>query len=296
MSRMTAMQKKENREGWLFMIPAMIFFISLIIFPVVMSLVLAFTKWNFLTGISGIKWIGVQNFIKIITRDRRFGMAFRNTILYALTTAPVSIFLALIFAYMINDKVYFKKFNRMCFFIPHISSMVALTAVFRFLFRSDGPINMILVNVFHQEEVPNWLTSTSLCKVPIICVMIYAGIGFCLIVYMAALQGVPRELYEAAAVDGATSMKAFWKITMPLVSPSTFYLCIVRLIAAFKIFTAINVMGMAETAPSIVTEVYSAAFKSYDFGYASAEAWILVFIILIVTGIQFIVQKKWVHY
>ena len=155
---------------------------------------------------------------------------------------------------------------------------------------------MILVNVFHQEEVPNWLTSTSLCKVPIICVMIYAGIGFCLIVYMAALQGVPRELYEAAAVDGATSMKAFWKITMPMVSPSTFYLCIVRLIAAFKIFTAINVMGMAETAPSIVTEVYSAAFKSYDFGYASAEAWILVFIILIVTGVQFIVQKKWVHY
>ena len=278
------------------MLPAMVLFITLVIFPVIMSLFLSFTKWNFLSGVSGIKWVGLSNFVKLLTRDRKFSIALANTFIYAVTTAPVSIVLALIFAYMINDKVYLKKFNRMCFFIPYISSMVALSAVFRFLFRSDGPINSVLIHVFHVSVVPEWLTSTSLCKIPIICVMIYAGIGYSLIVYMAALQNVPGELYDAAAVDGAGNVRTFWKITIPLVSPTTFYLSIVRLIAAFKVFTAINVMGMADTAPSIVTQIYTNAFGAYEFGNASAEAWILVFIILVITGIQFLAQKKWVVY
>ena len=174
--------------------------------------------------------------------------------------------------------------------------MVALTAVFRFLFRSDGPINAILTGLFQVEEVPKWLTSTELCKIPIICVMIYAGVGFSLIVYMAALQNVPNDLYEAATLDGAGGFVQFTKITLPLISPTTFYLVIVRLIAAFKVFTSINVMGMSDTAPSLVSEVYSKGFKTYAFGYASAESWILVAIILAITLVQLWGQKKWVHY
>ena len=261
-----------------------------------MSFLLSFADWNFLSGLGGLKWCGLDNFEKLFTVDRKFIMALTNTLLYAVITAPVSILIALILAYLLNNKVYFKKFNRMCFFIPYISSMVALTAVFRFLFRSDGPINAILMQIFHITEVPNWLTSTELSKVPITCVVIYAGVGFSLIVYMAALQNVPQELYEAATIDGANGFVQFFKITFPLISPTTFYLCIVRLISAFKIFTAINVMGMADTAPSLVSEVYSNAFVSYDFGYASAESWVLVVIILIVTLVQFWGQKKWVHY
>ena len=174
--------------------------------------------------------------------------------------------------------------------------MVALAAVFRFLFRSDGPINLLLTQVFGVAEVPKWLTDTSLCKIPIISVMIYAGIGFSLIVYMAALQNVPKELYEAAAVDGASRFRQFVKITLPMLSPTTFYLCIVRLIAAFKAFSAINIMGSSSNAPSMVTEIYSNAFNSYKFSYASAEAWVLVAVILIVTLLQFWGQRKWVHY
>lgn len=293
---MSERQKRENRAGWLFMLPAMILFITLVIIPVIMSFFLSFTSWNFLSGFSGIKFVGMSNYIKLLTNDRKFHVALVNTFVYAITTVPISIVLALIFAYMINDKVYLKKFNRMCLFIPYISSAVALSAVFRFLFRSDGPVNSILIHVFHVSQVPEWLTSTSLCKIPIICVMIYSGIGYSVIVYLAALQNVPSELYDAAAVDGAGSIKTFWKITLPMVSPTTFYLCIVRLIASFKVFTAINVMGMSDTAPSIVIKIYQSAFQSYKFGIASAEAWILVFIILIITGIQFLAQKKWVVY
>lgn len=295
MKKMTKAQRIENRDGWLFMAPAMVIFLTLVVFAIIASFLLAFTEWNFLSGLKGIKFVGLDNFIKLFTRDRKFKMALGNTILYAVTVAPISIILALVFAYMINDKVYFKKFNRLCFFVPYISSMVALAAVFRFLFRSDGPINLILTTLGVQE-VPKWLTNSTLCKIPIICVMVYAGIGFNMIVYMAALQNVPRELYEAAEVDGASKGKQFFKITLPMLSPTTFYLCIVRLIAAFKAFSAINIMGSGGNAPSLVTEIYANAFTSYKFGYASAEAWVLVAVILVVTAIQFWGQKKWVHY
>lgn len=218
MKKMTKAQRIENRDGWLFMAPAMVIFLTLVVFAIIASFLLAFTEWNFLSGLKGIQFVGLDNFIKLFTRDRKFKMALGNTILYAVTVAPISILLALVFAYMINDKVYFKKFNRLCFFVPYISSMVALAAVFRFLFRSDGPINLILTTLGVQE-VPKWLTNSTLCKIPIICVMVYAGIGFNLIVYMAALQNVPRELYEAAEVDGASKGKQFFKITLPMLSP-----------------------------------------------------------------------------
>ncbi len=285
-------KKKEALAGWLFLAPALIVFLVLVVFAILMSFGTAFTKWNFLSGFSGFKWVGFENFIKLFTSDRKFMMALKNTILYAVTTTPISIIIALVFAYLLNDKVNFKKFNRMAFFVPYISSMVALTAVFRFLFRSDGPINAVLINVFKVSEVPNWLTSTQLSKIPIICVLVYAGVGFSLIVYMAALQDVPKELYEAGKIDGANSFQQFTRITIPLISHTTFYLCIVRLIAAFKVFTSINVMGMSGTAPSLVTEIYSNGFRSYNFGYASAESWVLVALILVVTLIQFGVNKK----
>lgn len=288
--------KKEAFAGWMFLLPALIIFLTLVVFAILMSFGISFSKWNFLSGLSGIKWVGFDNFIKLFTADRKFTMALTNTLIYAVTTTPISILLALLFAYMLNDKVYFKKFNRLCFFIPYISSMVALTAVFRFLFRSDGPVNAILMNVFHMSEMPKWLTNSAINKIPVICVMIYAGVGFSLIVYMAALQNIPREIYEASTIDGANSFTQFVKIIFPMISPTTFYLCIVRLIAAFKVFTSINVMGIADTAPSLVTEIYSSAFRSYNFGYASAESWVLVALILIITLIQFRVQKKWVHY
>lgn len=289
-------KKKEALAGWLFLTPALIVFLALVVFPIIVSFLLSFTEWNFLSGFSGIKWAGTENYLRLLTKDHKFVMAVRNTLIYAATTAPISILLALLFAYLLNDKVYLKKYNRMCMFIPYISSMVALTAVFRFLFRSDGPINAILTGLFQVEEVPKWLTSTELCKIPIICVMIYAGVGFSLIVYMAALQNVPNDLYEAATLDGAGGFVQFTKITLPLISPTTFYLVIVRLIAAFKVFTSINVMGMSDTAPSLVSEVYSKGFKTYAFGYASAESWILVAIILAITLVQLWGQKKWVHY
>ena len=288
-------KKHEALAGWLFLLPALTIFAALVVLPVIMSLLLSFTEWNFLSGVQGISWKGVANFTRLFTRDRKFMLALTNTVFYAFTTAPISIAIGLLFAFMLNDKVYLRKVNRMFFFIPYICSMVALAAVFRFLFRVDGPINAVAGALFGAEPVP-WLNRTSLNRIPVVCVMIYAATGYNLIVYMAALQNVPRELYEAAMVDGAGPLRRFFRITVPLISPTTFYLLVVRLIAAFKAFSALNIMGVGKTAPSLVTEIYSNAFDSYKFGYASAEAWVLVAVILVITLIQMVGQKKWVHY
>ena len=291
-----SLKRQEALAGWAFMLPALIIFMVLVVFPIIMSLFLSFTDWNFLSGLKGIEWVGFENFEKLFTHDRKFSIALTNTLIYAFTTAPISIVLALLFAYMLNDKVYFKKMNRMFMFIPYICSMVALAAVFRFLFRADGPINSVLMTLGLISEPLKWLNSTEINKVPVISVMVYAGIGFNLIVYMAALQSVPREIYEACTMDGATGFVRFMKITVPLISPTTFYLLVVRLIAAFKAFSAVSIMNADKTAPSLVTEIYAKAFQSYKFGYASAEAWVLVAIILVITLIQMWGQKKWVHY
>jgi multiple sugar transport system permease protein len=287
-------KRKEAIAGWVFLSPALFVFVTLIFFPVIASILLSFTKWNFLSGFDGIKWVGFDNFVKLFKRDRDFKTALRNTIIYAVTTVPVSIVFALIAAYMLNTKVYLKKFLRMCFFIPYISSMVALSAVFKFLFGLKGPINQI-VQMFGGEAM-KWLTSSSLCRIPIISVVVYAGIGFSLIVYMAALQNVPSELYEAARIDGANELSAFFKITLPLISPTTFYLLVVRMIAAFKIFTSANILKYGSNSSGLVNIVYDEAFGNYAFGYASSVAWVLVGLILAVTLVQMWGQKKWVHY
>ncbi len=289
---------KRTLTGYAFLTPALIVFVTLILVPVITSAVLAFTEWNFFSGLSGLKFVGLQNFKKMFTSDRQFKTALVNTVIYCVATVPTSIFLALILAHVLSGRVYMSRFFRIAFFIPYISNMVALGAIFRLLFRSDGPVNSILTNIFHVEPV-DWLVSSSLSRFPIILVMIYSGIGFCLIIYIAAMKNVSRDLYEAAAIDGASPIRQFFSITVPMISPTTFYLVIVRMINALQVFAVINVIagtGSYGGSASIVTLIYQQAFQNYKFGYASAEAWVLVAFILVITLINFRLQDKWVHY
>lgn len=288
--------KKENLAGYGFIAPALIAFVILVAFPFVSSIALSFTEWNFVSGWKGIKWVGLKNFQSLLT-DRNFAYAVKNTFIYAVKTVPTSIVLALILAYVLNDKVYGKKLFRTCFFIPYISSIVALSAVFKFLFRDDGVVNNLITSL--GMESIKWMADERFTKVPIILLMIYTAVGYNLIIYMSAIQNVPKEYYEASMLDGATGFKQFCHITFPLISPTTFYLLIVRLIAAFKVFASINIFVMGDYArsnTSLVVEVYEKAFRYYKFGYASAEAFVLFVIILAITLFNFWAQKKWVHY
>ena len=289
-------KRKENLIGYLFITPALLAFLIFIAFPFFASLGLSFTSWNFLGGLQKLKWIGLKNFSDILA-DKRFIQAIGNTAVYAVTTVPISILMALVLAYVLNGKVYFRKTLRMAFFIPYISSAVALSAVFKFLFRDDGIINAFLTTL--GLGAPQWFADLSLNKIPIIVLQIWTAIGYELIIYMSALQNVPPSLYEAAEIDGASSRVRFMKITVPLVSPTTFYLVIVRLIATFKLFSSVNIMTMgtaAYTNTSMVVEIYANAFGGYKFGYAAAESMVLFLIILGITLLNFRGQKRWVHY
>lgn len=298
------MIKKNTREtliGYAFLSPALFIFVALLIIPLFMSIALAFTKWNFLSGAKGIKWIGFDNFTKLFTRDRSFKVALANTFFYTITIVPISVFLGLVIAYCLNQSIFCKHYLRFAFFVPYISNMVALSAVFKMLFRADGIINEVLHNVFKIEtaDLPQWLSDGSLSKVPIIALMVYTGLGFCMLIYIAALQDISKELYEAATIDGASSTRKFWSITFPLISPTTFYLLVIRMITTFQIFVAINVIsesGKTSGSVSMVILIYEEAFKKYNFGYASAQSWILVLIILVFTIFQMWGQKKWVFY
>ena len=290
-------KRRENLTGWLFVAPMLIAFLIFIAFPFLASIGLAFTEWNFIGGWERLKWVGMKNFLKLID-DYRFIQAIQNTFVYAITTVPTSILLALGLANLLNNRVFFKKILRMAFFIPYISNTVALAAVFKFLFNREGIINRALHSAFGTEAI-DWITDPSFNKVPIILLVIWTALGYELVIYMAALQDVPRDLYEAADIDGASGWTKFWKITFPMISPTTFYLSIVRFISVFKLFSAVNIITMGTTQASntsIVQGIYSSAFGSYEFGYASAQATVLFVLILLITLFQFWAQKKWVNY
>ncbi len=291
-------QRNENIIGYVFVTPALLAFLMFIAFPFFFSLFLSLTEWNFLSGIQNLKFVGLENFRELL-RDRRFGKAFVNTFTYAMATVPTSILIALVLAYLLNGKVYGKKLLRLFFFIPYISSAVALSAVFKFMFREDGIINNVLMSLHIVTSPVKWFTNPQLNKVPIVLLLIWTAIGYELIIYMAALQNIPKSLLEASELDGATGFRQFVHITFPLISPTTFYLVIVRLISAFKVFSAIDVMTLGSKAldnTSMVVQIYDEAFTKYNFGYASAEAVVLFAVILIITLINFWGQKKWVHY
>lgn len=298
------LQAKENLSGYAFIAPALISFILFMAFPFFLTLILSFFDFNFLKVkklsqlAKYLDFCGFDNFVNMF-KDRRFVEAIKNTAIYTIATVPASIILGLVLAYVLNGKVFGKKLLRLAFFIPYISSVVALGAVFKFLFREDGIINNLLMNLNLISEPVRWSTDPAVSKIPIILLVIWSSLGYILIIYMAAIQNVPKSLYEAATIDGANSFTQFVKITVPMISPTTFYLIIVRMIAVFKIFSSVNVFTMGSSITSntsIVQEIYSSAFENYSHGYASAQSVVLLIIILIITAIQFWGQKKWVHY
>ena len=298
------LQAKENFAGYAFVAPALVCFFLFMAFPFFLTLILSFFDFNFLKVKKlaqlgkYMKFIGFDNFVDM-WKDRRFVQSIINTAIYTLATVPASIVIGLALAYVMHDNIYCKKLLRLAFFIPYISSIVALGAVFKFLFREDGIINNVLMALNLASEPIKWSVDPAVSKIPIILLVIWTSLGYVLIIYMAAIENVPKTLYEAATIDGASTFTQFMKITVPLISPTTFYLIIVRMIAVFKIFGSVNVFTMGSSITSntsIVQEIYSSAFTTYEHGYASAQSVVLLAIILIITAINFWGQKKWVHY
>ena len=292
------LKRSENLWGWIFVSPTLFAFLSLTAVPFVISILLSFVDWNFFSGIEKIKWVGLQHFVEM-WEDDKFVQGLKNTFYYVIGIVPLSIIVSLVFAYCMNGRIFGKKALRMMFFIPYISSVVAVGAVFKFLFREEGIVNNVLLDLGLISEPLKWTIKKELSKIPIILLSIWCSIGYQLILFTAAMQNVPTSLYEAARIDGANGFKQFTKITLPMISPTIFYLVITRMMAVFKIFGSIVIFTAGTSIKSnisVVVRIYGQAFGDYNFGYASAMSMILFFIILVVTAINFWGQKKWVHY
>jgi multiple sugar transport system permease protein len=288
----------DTLAGWSFILPSILGFSTLTVLPILLSLVISFTSWNFLDGLGGMKFIGFDNFKQLVS-DKWFVDSLTNNLLFVVGTVPATIVLSLLTAIAINKGVFLKAPIRLMIFMPYVSSIVAVSIVWGTLYNpSIGPINSFLRSIGIADP-PGWL-STSAWALPAIMIMtVWANIGYNMIIYLAGLQGISQDLYEAAKIDGANSMKSFFNITVPLLSPTTFFVLITSIIHSFQVFIAVFVMtkgGPGSSTTVLTYYAYRTGFDFYKMGYSSAMAWVLFLIIFVITYLQWQGQKRWVHY
>lgn len=287
--KMTKQQHKLQRKNTLiaysFIAPNFIGFFIFTLIPVIFSFVLAFMKWD---SFSTPKFVGIDNFVKMV-HDTTFWISFKNTFLYTIGVVPITLIVSLGLAMLLNKKIKGIGVFRTAFFFPYVTSLVAIAVVWNMLFHPTmGPINQFLRHFITNP--PGWATSSQWALIAIIIVSIWRFMGYYMILYLAGLQSVPKELYEAAEMDGAGKWKQFTNVTLPSLQPTTFFVTIMLVINCFKIFDLVQVMtdgGPGRSTNVLVYEIYSEAFVKFNFGYASAIAFVLFIIVLGITVIQF---------
>ncbi|MDP5274790.1 carbohydrate ABC transporter permease [Chengkuizengella axinellae] len=292
----TSKLTKRNRIiAYTFLLPNLLGFFVFIFFPVIASFFMSFTSWN---GFGKIEFVGLENFIDL-AQDKGFRISFVNTLLFTLISVPITLFLAIVVAVLLNKGVKFIKIFRTAVFLPYVTAPVAVAVVWQLIFNpSMGPINGFLSSV-GIDNPPGWLSSPDWSLISVSIVFIWHNIGYYMIIYLAGLQNVPDSLYEAADIDGAGPIVKFFKITIPMLSPVIFFTSIIALIQSFKVFDFVYVLtegGPGRSTNVLVYSIVNTAFERYEYGYASAMALILFLVILVISYIQFQGQKKWVNY
>lgn len=266
-----------------------------VVYPQIKNIYMAFTNYNIMPGQPS-EFVGLANFIRAFHSDK-FWLAFRNTVLYGLVTVPGQMAIGLVIAVLINSVTKGKVFYRVMIYIPVITSWIVVSLIFKYLFTDgkEGFINYVLMSTHLISSPISWLQNTWTANFVIWILGIWKGIGWVMVIYFAALQGIPNELYEAAEIDGANSVQMFFNITIPLIKPTTFFILINLIIGAFGVF--IQVMMITNGGPLGTTDVllnymYNRAFSDFEFGYASAMSVIIGVVIMVLT----LFQKKLLKY
>ncbi|HIU77170.1 MAG TPA: sugar ABC transporter permease [Candidatus Pelethocola excrementipullorum] len=282
-------------KGYLFILPNFIFFFTFIVLPVLMGLVISFTDYN---GFKQFNFVGLKNYIEMF-RDEYFLVSLWHNLVYTLVTVPGTIVFALLLAILVNKGIRGSGIFKTMFFLPNISSMVAVGIVWAIIFNpTQGPLNSFLRSI-GIDNPPMWLSSTNTALWSVMLVAIWKQAGYYMIIILAGLQSIPNQLYEAASIDGANGVRKFFKITLPMLSPTMFMVIILSIINSFQVFDLINIMtdgGPGRSTNVLVYRIYQEGFQKLQFGYASAMAYFLFLIIMVITLFQFRGQKKWVNY
>ena len=290
-------KRKELLMGLLFISPGLIGFFFFTLIPVVSSVIISFANWNFLKGFDAIEFIGIKNYIRMFSDDW-FLVSYKNNILFTLITVPVLIVVGLVMAEMLNRYVFGNQAIRIMMFIPYIASVVAIAAVWQVIFHpSFGPVNQFLA-AMGVKNLPKWFVDYKLSLYTIMIVYIWQQIGYTMIVYLSGLKSIPKDMYEAASIDGAGPIRQFLNITVPLVSPTTFFLTIMGIIGSFRVFDHISLLtngGPGNSSSVMAFYIYRKAFEEYKVGYANAWGGALFVLIFIVTLVQFKFQSKFTN-
>ena len=282
--------------AWVFVFPVVAGILLFNVYPIVFSLYISFTRWNLITPPT---WVGFGNYIHLFTADPTFFLTLRNTLIYSFCTVFIGMFLALSLALLLNMKIAGQSLFRAIIFVPVVvpTAAAALTWAWLYDASSAGIINAGL-KFFGVAPIP-WLTNTHVALWAVIIEALWAQLGFNAVIFLAGLQNIPEEYYEAAELDGANAWQKFIHITLPGVSPITFFVLVTSLIAAIQVFDIPWVMttgGPANATQMIVIYLYLNAFRLQRMGMATAMGYIVFMTILFVTFINFRLQKYWVFY
>ncbi len=287
----------QQNEAYLFLLPSLAGFLLFVILPVLGSLLLSFGELK-LNG--SFSWVGLNNYREML-RDPILWRAVRNTVYFMLTIVPLQLIFGLLLALGLNQAIRGRLIYRVIYFMPVVTTIVAGAIVFQLLLNKDfGPIS----NLFWSLGItpPNFLGDSDWQKPAVVLLTLWKNTGFTMVIYLAALQGVPQELYDAANVDGATVWQRLRNVTLPLISPTTFFLFVLQMIGAFQLFTEAFVMTRgsdgtpAQATLTVVYYIYQTAFGFNKYGKASAIAWFLFFFIFLFTFFQTRMQRRWVYY
>ncbi len=297
----TSLKKRRRRQAlvaYSFIAPNFIGFAIFTLGPIILAFIMAFTEWD---GNNPMQFVGLQNFVSIFGDDR-FTSALKNTIVYSIFTVPFTMVCALGLAILLNQKIKGRTFFRTVTFFPYVASLVAVAAVWNMLFTpsEEGLINQLLINVFHAEPL-KWAASPNTVILTIVLFSIWKNMGYYMVIYLAGLQGISEDLYEAAALDGANSRQQFWYVTLPQLKPTTFFVIIMLTISCFKIYDIVYMLAggsngvVNKSAIVLVYYIYEEAFRNWKLGRASASALVLFIIVLVITLIQFRGEKNYAN-
>jgi multiple sugar transport system permease protein len=290
------MEKSETLAAYGFLLPNIIGFLALTLFPIVASFGLAFMDWPIVKKAT---FVGLRNFISLLNgSDIYFLKAVWNTIYFSIGVVPIQIIIALFFAVLLNQKICGRALFRIIVFMPVVASTVAAALLWKWVFAKDIGIIALVFRTFGIAS-PAFLTDIKWAMPAVIIFSVWKGLGYNVVLLLAGLQSIPSTYYEAATIDGASSFRIFRQVTLPLLTPTLFFVIVMAFISSFQVFDQTFILtkgGPAYATTTLVYYLYQNGFVWFKMGYASAIAWMLFILIMILTAIQWNLQYKWVNY
>lgn len=288
------MRKKGGVAGYLFFLPGFLFFCMFVLYPLIRNFIYSFHDFR-LTNINHQVFVGLDKYVEVF-QDPVFWISLKNILIYGIISVPGQMILGFLVAYALYRGGAFTKTFRVIYFLPVLTSWVVASLIFKFVFTDQGFLNYFITDKLHlTDHTISWLSDPNKALFVLALLGIWKGIGWVMVIYMAALQGVPNEQYEAADLDGCNTWNKIRFITIPCVRSTTFFIQMMLIIGAFNVFTSVYLITGGDPLHQtefMLTRMYQKAFTEYDLGYASALSYVFAVIIAILTFIQFRLDKQ----